>query len=34
MSKCQYCNKSIVPIGSNRKNGKETITDWSSRKYQ
>ena len=31
--KCKLCNKSIVPIGSSRENGKKTHSDWDGRDF-
>ena len=33
MPNCEYCKKSLVMIGNNRKNGKNNIDDWKTRKY-
>jgi hypothetical protein len=30
---CDYCGKTLHPIGNCRKNGKFGLNDWSSRKY-
>jgi hypothetical protein len=27
-TKCKQCNKTIVPIGTSRKNGRKDIIDW------
>lgn len=29
---CEFCGKSIVSIGNNRKNGKVGLSDWVNRK--
>jgi hypothetical protein len=33
MKKCEYCKKTLVPIGTARKSGKATHSDWDTRKY-